>query len=84
MVKCVCVSFRSNGFVAKMQLFPMDGHYRTDFISGVGHSRSDSIVPLVVRMVCCAMTGTPTLYYRSLGTASTLLIKGNISGRPYY
>ena len=30
-----------------------------------------------------AMAGALTLYYRSLGTVSTLLREGNISGRPY-
>jgi hypothetical protein len=36
---------------------------------GVGHSRSDSIVPLMLRTVCYAMAGALALYYRSLGTA---------------
>jgi hypothetical protein len=53
----------------------------------VGHSRLDSIVPLMLRMICCKMTEVLALYYRSLGTASTLLrrgnIWGNIWGRPY-
>jgi hypothetical protein len=48
----------------------------------MGHSRSDSIVPLMLRMVCYAMAGVLALYYRSLGIASTLLRRGNISGRP--
>jgi hypothetical protein len=50
MVKCVCVceSFRSNGFVTKAQLFPMDGHYRMNIINGVGHPRLNSVVPLVL------------------------------------
>jgi hypothetical protein len=56
-----------------MQPFPMDDHYTTDVISGVGHPRSDSIVPLVLHTVRCAMAGALTLYYRSLGTASTML-----------
>jgi hypothetical protein len=50
---------------------------------GVGHSRSDSIVPLMLRTVCYAMVGALILYYRSLRTTSTLLRRGNISGRPY-
>jgi hypothetical protein len=29
----------------------MDGHYRTDIISGVGHLRSDLVVPLVLYTV---------------------------------
>jgi hypothetical protein len=49
---------------------------------GVGHSGSDPIVPLVLRTVCCAMAGALALYYRFIGTASTLLRRGNISGRP--
>jgi hypothetical protein len=84
---CVCVGgggFRSNGFVIKMQPFPMDGHYRTDVINGVGHPRLNPVMSLLLRTVCSAMAGAPTLYYRSLGTASTLLRRGSISGRPYY
>jgi hypothetical protein len=50
---------------------------------GVGHSRSDSIVLLMLCTVCYAMVGALTLYYRSLKIASTLLRRGNISGRPY-
>jgi hypothetical protein len=75
--------FGSNGFVTKMQPFPIDGHYRTDVISSVGHPRSDSVVSLVLYMVCCAMVGAPALYYRFLEIVSTLLRKGNISSRPY-
>jgi hypothetical protein len=29
----------------------MGGHYRMDIISGVGHPRSDSVVPLMLCMV---------------------------------
>jgi hypothetical protein len=50
---------------------------------GVGHSGSDSIVLLMLCMVCCTMAGALALYYRSLRTASTLLRRSNISGRPY-
>jgi hypothetical protein len=49
---------------------------------GVGHSRSDSIVPLMLRTVCCAIVGALTLYYRSLGTVPTLLRRGNVSDKP--
>jgi hypothetical protein len=49
---------------------------------GVGHSGSDLIVPLMLHTVCYAMDRALTLYYRSIGTASTLLRMGNISGRP--
>ena len=48
----------SNGFVTKVQPFPMVGHYRTDFISGVGHPRLDSVMPLVLSMVACNGWGT--------------------------
>jgi hypothetical protein len=67
-----------------IQPFPMDGHYRTDVISGVGHSgveldRAASVTYGMFRVIAGALA----LYYRSLGTASTLLKKGNISDRPY-
>ena len=56
---------------------------RTSLV-GVGHSGSDPIVPLMLCMVCFrAITGVLALYYRSLETASILLIRGKISGRPY-
>ena len=45
---CVWRGFGSNGFMTKIQPFPMDCHYRTDVISGVGHPRSDMVVPLCV------------------------------------
>jgi hypothetical protein len=54
---------------------------RTSLV-GVGHLESDSIMPLMLLMVCCTMAGALTLYYRSLGTSSTLLRMCNISGRP--
>jgi hypothetical protein len=56
----VCVlygGFGSNGFVNKVQSFPMVDHYRTDIISGVGHLRLDSVVPLVLCMVVCNRWG---------------------------
>jgi hypothetical protein len=85
MVKCVCYTglwihwFRdfdaaiSNGSVTIG---------RTSLV-GVGHSRLDSIVPLMLRTVYYAIAGVLTLYYRSLRMASTLLRKGNILSRPY-
>jgi hypothetical protein len=79
---CVCGGFGSNGFVTN-DVTISNGYYRTDVISGVGHPRLDSIVPLMLRTVRCAMAGAPTLYYRFFGIASTLLRMGNISGRPY-
>jgi hypothetical protein len=52
-----------------IQQFPMDGHFKTDVISGVGHPRSNLVVLLVLRTVQCAMAGTPALHYRSIETA---------------
>jgi hypothetical protein len=49
------VGFGSNGFVTKVQPFPMVGHY---IISSVGHLRSDSIMPLVLCTVACNGWGT--------------------------
>jgi hypothetical protein len=49
---------------------------------GVSHSRLDSIVPLMLCTVCCTMVEALALYFRSLKTASTLLKRGHISGRP--
>jgi hypothetical protein len=49
---------------------------------GVCHLRSNSIVPLMLRTICCAMAGALALYYRSLETVPTLLRRGNISGIP--
>jgi hypothetical protein len=54
---CVCLGFESNGFVTKTQSFPMDGHYRTYIISGVGHSRLDLVVPLVLCVVAMQWLG---------------------------
>jgi hypothetical protein len=54
---------------------------RTSLV-GVSHSRSDSIVSLMLRTVCYVMVGALALYYRSLGTAPTLLRRDNILDRP--
>jgi hypothetical protein len=53
MVMCVLGDFGSNDFVIKTQLFPMDGHYKMDIISGVGHPRLDLVVPLVLCTIVC-------------------------------
>ena len=50
---------------------------------GVGHPRSDSVVLLILRTVCCAMGRALAIYYRSLETLPTLLRSDNISGGPY-
>ena len=56
---------------------------RTSLV-GMGHSGSDPIVPLMLRTICFhAMAEALALYYKSLGTTSTLLRRGKISGRPY-
>ena len=51
---CVCYmrGFGYNGCVTMVQPFPMNGHYKTGIISGVGYPRSDSVVPL---MLCMAV-----------------------------
>jgi hypothetical protein len=54
---------------------------RTSLV-GVGCLRSDSIVPLILCMVFCAMAVALTLYYRSFEIVSTLLKMSNILGRP--
>ena len=48
MVKCVYyIGLRFNGyFVASVAL--IDSHYRMNIISGMGHSRLDSVLPLVL------------------------------------
>ena len=51
---------------------------------GVGHSGSDPIVSLMLLTIYFrVMTGALALYYGSLGTESTLLRRGKISGKPY-
>jgi hypothetical protein len=46
---------------------------RTSLV-GVGHSGLDSIVLLMLHMVCCAMAKALALYYRSLGTTLKLIL----------
>jgi hypothetical protein len=86
MVKCVCyMGLWIHWFRDHDATIP-NGSATTGWTSlvGVGHARSDSIVPLMLRTVCCAMVGALALYYRSLRTASTLLRRDNISSKPYY
>jgi hypothetical protein len=84
MVKCVCYTglwihwFRDHGATIPNGLVTIK---RTSLV-GVGYSRSDSIVPLMLHTVCCAIDVALALYYRSLVTILTLLRMGNISGRP--
>jgi hypothetical protein len=85
MVKCACYTglwihwFHDHGATIPNGLVTIE---RTSLV-GVSHSKSDLIMPLMSRTVCCTMTRVLALYYRSLGTASTLLRSGNISGKPY-
>jgi hypothetical protein len=80
MVKCVCYTglwihwFRDHGVTIPNGSVTIG---RTSLVD-VGNSRSDSIVPLMLHTVCCAMAWTLALYYRSLRIASTLLRMGNI------
>jgi hypothetical protein len=84
MVKCVCYTVLWIHWFHDLNATIPNGSVTTGRTSlvGVGHSRSDSIVPLMLRTVCYAIGGASALYYRSLKTASTLLRMGNISGRP--
>jgi hypothetical protein len=85
MVKCVCYTGLWIHWFHDLDATIPNGSVtigQTSFI-GVGHSGSDSIVPLMLRTICCTMAGALALYYRSLGIASTLLRRGKISGRPY-
>jgi hypothetical protein len=59
---CVCEGFGSNGFMTKAQSFPMDGHYRTNIISSIGHPRLDSVIHLVLCIVAHTMAGVRVLY----------------------
>jgi hypothetical protein len=81
MIKCVCYTglwihwFHDLGAIIPSGSVTAG---RTSLVD-VGHSRSDSIVPLMLHTVYCAMARTLALYYRSLGTTPTLLRMGNIS-----
>jgi hypothetical protein len=85
MVKCVCYTRLWIHWFRDLDATIPNGSVTIGRLSlvGVGHSRSDSIVSLMLRTVSYAMVGALTLYYRSLGTISTLLRRGNISGRSY-
>jgi hypothetical protein len=84
-IKCVCYTelwihwFRDHGATIPNGLVTIG---QTPLV-GMGHSRSDSIVPLMLHTVCCTMAGALALYYKSLGTTPTMPRRGNISGRLY-
>jgi hypothetical protein len=61
MVKCVYyIGLGSDGcFMASAAL--TTGHYRMNIISGVGHPRSDLVVPLVLCMVVYNIQGTDVI-----------------------
>jgi hypothetical protein len=58
MVKCVCYMGLGSKDCFVTDVVLMGGHYRTDIISGIGHSRSESVVPLVLCMVAYNNWGT--------------------------
>jgi hypothetical protein len=60
---CVCVCYMglgSNGsFMASVAL--TGSHYKTDIINGVSHSRSDSVMQLVLCTVAYNIQGTSVI-----------------------
>jgi hypothetical protein len=85
MVKCMCYTRLWIHWFRDLGATILNGSVtigRTSLV-GVGHSKSDSIVPLMLCTVCYAMIGALTLYYRSLGIVPTLLRMGNNSGRQF-
>jgi hypothetical protein len=84
MVKCVCYMGLWIHWFRELGATIPNGSVTIGWtlLVGVGYSRSDSIVSLMLRTVCYTMVGTLALYYRSLETTPTLLKRGNISGRP--
>jgi hypothetical protein len=85
MVKCVCYMGHWIHWFRDLGATIPNGSATTGQTSlvCVGHLRLDSIMPLMLHTVCCVMAGTLALYYMSIGTASTMLRRGNILGRPY-
>jgi hypothetical protein len=79
MVKCVCYTGLRIHWFRDLDATIPNGLVTTGRTSlvGMGHSRSDSIVPLMLCTVRYAMVGTLALYNRLLGMASTLLRRGN-------
>jgi hypothetical protein len=86
MVKCMCYTRLWIYWICDSGATILNSSVTIGWTSlvGVGHSRLELIVPLMLHTLCCAMARALALYYRSLGTVSTLLRMGNISGRPYY
>jgi hypothetical protein len=84
MVKCVCYTGLWIHWFCDLDATISNGSVTTGRTSLVGmdHSRSDSIVPLMLRTVCYAMAGVLALYYKSIKTTSILLRRANISTRP--
>jgi hypothetical protein len=59
----------------------MNGHYKMDIISSVAEVRLGRAASVMYGS--CAISRASVLYYKSLGIVSTLLRRGNISGRLY-
>jgi hypothetical protein len=83
-VKCVCYTGLWIHWFCDLDATIPNGSVTTGRTSlvGMGHSRSNLIMPLMLHTVLYAMARALALYYRSLRTASILLRKSNISSRP--
>jgi hypothetical protein len=85
MIKCVCYTglwinwFRDHG----VTIFNGSVTIEQTSLVGVGHPRSDLVVPLILCIVYYVIAGVLTLYYRFFRTTSSLLNMDNISSRPY-
>jgi hypothetical protein len=86
MVKCVCYTGLWIHWFCDLVATIPNGSVAIGWTSlvGVGHPRSNSVIPLMLHMVCCVMDRTLALYYRFLETAPTLLRMNNILGIPFY
>jgi hypothetical protein len=54
----VCVIWALDLIIIVASATLMDDHYRTNIISSVGHSRLDSVMPLVLCTIICNGWGT--------------------------
>ena len=57
MVKCMYYMSLGSNACFVIGTFLMDGHYRIDIISGVGHSRSDLVVSLMLCTIAYNIQG---------------------------
>jgi hypothetical protein len=67
--------------MTKVRPFAVDDHYRTDIINGVGYSRSDSVVLLVLCTVACNGWST-NIVLQVPRDCTNLAEKEYISGKP--